>query len=222
MQAHQLNDTYPLDLAPLIEPVACALAGVDRLDGTLGRSAAVLGAGPIGLTLSILLEIAGFRPIALVDPNPIRRQSAEVIFGHPVLPELEPGREFDVVVDASGSPAAQEQAVEFAAPGGSVLLFGVAPPAARIQVSTFEIYRKELTILGSVSIRNTFSRAVDVIERHAAKFEGMVSRSYTIESFSEALGSMRQGHGQKLVIAPNMASVRGGSTNSDLGGGSKR
>ncbi len=50
-------------------------------------------------------------------------------------------------------------------------MFGVCGPQDRIEVSPFEIYRRDLTIVGSFAIRRTYDRAFKLMEHGRIKVE---------------------------------------------------
>ena len=56
-------------IACLAEPLGCAVHGMDRLAPTSGLPVLVIGAGPAGLLLTALSDLAGLAPIVVVDPD---------------------------------------------------------------------------------------------------------------------------------------------------------
>jgi threonine dehydrogenase-like Zn-dependent dehydrogenase len=84
-----------------------------------------------------------------------------------------------------------------------MLFFGVASPAARLSLSPFDIYEREITVLGSKAILNTFTSAIDTVHRHAALFRPLIAKpGYPLERFNEALAMLQSGLGVKIVIQP--------------------
>ena len=68
---HALPEGVPLALAPLAEPLACAVHALDVVDVRPGDPVAILGGGSLGLMLCGLVASAGGAPIVL-DPHPER------------------------------------------------------------------------------------------------------------------------------------------------------
>jgi L-iditol 2-dehydrogenase len=148
-------------LAPLAEPLACALHAVDRAGITPGDGVAIVGGGALGLMLCALVRRAGGRPIVL-DPHRERLDLAER-FGAEgaVRAERGPadvdrlkralpgGSGADQVFEAVGRPEAWELAIELARPGGVVNLFGGCPRGSRVPVSTYRVHYEELRLQGS-------------------------------------------------------------------------
>ena len=70
---HPLHETVPLEVAPLAEPLACAVHALDAL--TVEGPVAILGAGSLGLMLTALVADLGGEPVVL-DPHPERLAAA--------------------------------------------------------------------------------------------------------------------------------------------------
>jgi L-iditol 2-dehydrogenase len=131
------------EVAAMVEPLACCLRGVDRAGVEAGTRVAVLGAGPIGLMLAACVADAG----AL----------AEVVGGRPERRELVPlfggtlgdGEGADVVIEAAGTEAAWQRALELVRPGGTVVYFGGRERGSELRVDTYRLHYEELTLRGS-------------------------------------------------------------------------
>jgi len=64
---HRLPDEVSFEEGSLCEPLAVALAGVERADLRLGDPVLICGAGPIGLTSLLCARAAGAEPIVITD-----------------------------------------------------------------------------------------------------------------------------------------------------------
>lgn len=95
----------------------------------LGELVAVFGQGVVGLLVTQLLRRSGARVVA-VEPSALRRSFAErcgadaaiAPGGEPVIRTLSGGRGADIAIDASGNPAALQQAIDHVAPEGTVVV----------------------------------------------------------------------------------------------------
>ena len=201
---HVLREDFPFDCAPIIEPVACALRGVVQLKPQLDASALIFGAGTMGMLLALLLNLKGVGPLTVVEKNEDRCRIARQFLPATVIgPDDLGDLQTELVVDATGDPVAMEAGLRHVAPGGTMLFFGVASPAARLSLSPFDIYEREITVLGSKAILNTFTSAIDTVHRHAALFRPLIAKpGYPLERFNEALAMLQSGSGVKIVIQP--------------------
>jgi 2-desacetyl-2-hydroxyethyl bacteriochlorophyllide A dehydrogenase len=201
---HPLPEGYPTDVASLIEPVACAVRGLERLAPRADRSALIYGGGAMGLILAILLETRGVAPITIVEADPDRRRIGSRVTGARVLApgELDDAAEMEQVVEATGVPAVLEESVRHVAPGGTLLIFGVSSPDAQAAVPPFRIYQRELTVVGSMAIRHTFAPAVDVVSRHAERLRPLLTHRFGLERFDDAVRALSDGRSVKVTIIP--------------------
>ena len=201
--AHVLPEGFPVDCASIIEPVACALRGMHQLRPEGGRSAFILGGGTMGLLLAILLELRGVEPITLVETNAERRGLDRTIVAADVLAPEELGDlEADYVVDATGVPAAIAGGLHRVAPNGTFMVFGVSSPEATVPLSPFEVYRREITVIGSMAILRTFEPAVRTVARHADRFRPLLTHRFGLGSFADAVAAMGEGGAIKVTIDP--------------------
>jgi L-iditol 2-dehydrogenase len=138
----------------LIEPLAIGAYGA-RLAGDLrGRSIAILGCGPIGLSVLLAARLAGVERIFVSEPLEIRRAFARrcgaAWGGAPddalvkdILRQEPLG--MDAVLECCGQQAALDQAVELLKPGGTLVLVGI-PEVDRVSFNIDLLRRREITI----------------------------------------------------------------------------
>jgi 2-desacetyl-2-hydroxyethyl bacteriochlorophyllide A dehydrogenase len=202
---HLLDRDFPLDCAAIIEPVACALRGIVQLNPQLDTSVLIFGAGTMGMLLALLLDRRGTGPVTVVEMNADRASIARQMLPATVIHPDELGNlQAEIVIDATGDPRAIEMAFTRVAHGGTMLIFGVAPPAAKVKLSPYDIYEREITVLGSKAILHTFAPAVDSVRRHASLFRPLINQeSYPLEGFNDALAALHSGSAVKIVLAPN-------------------
>jgi 2-desacetyl-2-hydroxyethyl bacteriochlorophyllide A dehydrogenase len=194
-----------LFLAALIEPLACAIRGWDVLRRRMGDHVLVYGSGTMGLIMAQLAPRAGAASVTIVDVNAARLQTAaEVGIAQRVTSADQADRgEWDVVIDCTGNIRAIEDGLPRVKAGGIFQHFGVAPTDANAHYSPFRVYRDEISIVGTMAVLNSFGRAVEMFEAGALKAEPMVSHSFTLDGYADALEMFRGGQGRKLQIRPN-------------------
>jgi len=54
-----------------------------------------------------------------------------------------------------------------------------------------------------MAVLNSFGRAVELFEAGAINAKAMISHSFTLDDYSDALEMFRRGEGRKLQIRPN-------------------
>ncbi len=196
--------------AALIEPLACAIRGYDLLPRKMGEHYLVYGAGTMGLLMAQLAPRAGAASVTIVDLNENRRQAARDVGVENVLAAANDAEResWDVVIDCTGVIKAIEDGLPRVKAGGTFQHFGVAPTEAQAQYSPFRVYRDEINIVGTMAVLNSFGRAVEMFEAGAIKSTQMISHSFTLDNYQEALAMFRAGTGRKLQIRPNDTASR--------------
>ena len=196
--------------AALIEPLACAIRAYDILPRKMSEHYLVYGAGTMGLLMAQLAPRAGAASVTIVDLNKGRLASArEVGIDNAYTSANDAGREkWDVVIDCTGNIRAIEDGLPRVKAGGTFQHFGVAPAEAMANYSPFRVYRDEISIVGTMAVLNSFGRAVEMFEAGAIKSEPMISHSFSLEDYPQALDMFRKGTGRKLQIRPNDSSSK--------------
>jgi NADPH2:quinone reductase len=95
-----------------------------------------------------------------------------------------------------------ESASESVTPGGRLLLFGVCPPGARASLEPYRIYRDEIDVIGSMAVYESYEPALQAMASGAIDGRRMVSHTFDIERFGDALDVVRSGSGMKVQIVP--------------------
>ncbi|HEY0189013.1 MAG TPA: zinc-dependent alcohol dehydrogenase family protein [Cellulomonas sp.] len=202
------DDPRAVQDAALVEPLSCAVRGIDVLRLPLAASALVYGAGTMGLMIADLLRRAGAASVAVVDPNPSKVQVAHRVGAVATAPDPDaldpapPDREWDVVVDCTGVPAAIEDGLGRVARGGTFLQFGVAPTAARVQLDPHRIYQREITVTGSMAVLDSFARAVDLLVAGALDPEVYITHRLPLDRYAEGLEAFARGETRKVLVLP--------------------
>lgn len=201
-QAYRVPEGLPPEAAALTEPLACALHAVDLGGLRPGERALVLGAGPIGVLLSMLLVAAGASEVLVSEPRPNRRESIRRVGAEPVDPGSVSGDVADRVFECVGKPQTMRAAVEAARPGGTVVWVGVAPPDAEVAVKPYDVFRRELTIRGSYTNPYVMDRALALLASGRLDWEAVVTHRFPLSDFDRAWAVHTEGSGLKVSVQP--------------------
>jgi 2-desacetyl-2-hydroxyethyl bacteriochlorophyllide A dehydrogenase len=200
-----LPEDLPASHGALVEPLSCAVHGFDGLPRQLGSHYLIYGAGTMGLMMLQLAVAAGAASISVVDLNTDRLQVARTLGADAVATnadEFDRPHGWEVVIDCTGAIPAIEDGLTRVRRGGTYQQFGVAPGDATASVSPFRIYNDEITIVGSMAVVHSFGRAVDLVRKGAIDADTMVTHTFALGQFGEALQAFRDGIGRKIQIAP--------------------
>jgi L-iditol 2-dehydrogenase len=147
--------------AALVEPLACAVRGLDESNVHAGDTLAIIGLGPIGLMFVQLAKYAyGAHVIAIarrqeqVDRAMLLGADEGLLMGdHAALAtELKSrtaGRGADMVIEAIGHPTAWELATQLVRRGGTINFFGGCPSGTKVGLDTGLLHYSEITCKAS-------------------------------------------------------------------------
>jgi D-arabinitol dehydrogenase (NADP+) len=208
----RLDGLDPL-VAVLTEPLACAVHGADVLALRPGSDVLVFGAGPTGLLLAQLLLHGGAARLTVAAPT---ERKLELARSYGVDQTVHIGRDgvgdgprrlrtlapdgFDVVVEATGSPAVLAQCPALTRTGGTVLVYGMAAAEDRVPFAPYEIFARELTIKGSFAQTHCFDRALLALRTGRIRTEGIVSDQFPLDRFDQALAAVASPASVKAVV----------------------
>lgn len=197
--------------AAFIEPMACVVHAMNRLQLRAGSRVLLLGAGSMGQQLVQALSASGASVLCATDISE-RKLSMAMQLGatHSVLSsELDPSRMkkiaphgFDVVVEATGIPAVIERAFSFMGPAATYLQFGVTDPQAKIPLSPFELFKRDWTLLGSMAINHTFVPAMHWLAAGRIQVQPLISDTIGLEEAAQFLAGPRDPDQYKVQIQP--------------------
>jgi threonine dehydrogenase-like Zn-dependent dehydrogenase len=209
---YRVPQGVPLERFAFVEPVSCVLHGLDRAKPKRGETALVMGLGTIGLIFGQLLKTKGVKVMGadLVGHrlklarsmgfdqtvNPAEESTAEAIRSWTA------GRGVDLVVEASGSIKATEEATKLVDKGGRIIIFGVAPETAALTVRPFALYRNEISLIGSFTNPNTFAGAIKTLSSGKLSVEEFISKSVDLAHVETAFEDVSLRKGIKYLVEP--------------------
>jgi L-iditol 2-dehydrogenase len=156
----------PVDLAPLLEPMACALHAVRLLDAEPETPAVVVGAGAMGILSMWALQAGGAEVVVCQRSEPRRGLAAELGAREVVSPDQDPSGPLGAaprvaIVSAPGSEALS-WAMEHVAVGGVVHAFAGSPEPAPVDANV--VHYRQLKLVGSTgSTLGDYLRARDLV-----------------------------------------------------------
>ena len=185
------------DALLLAEPLAVVVRAVERGVPRRGESAAIVGAGTLGLLALQVLRARGAR--VLVVSRSRRRFALASELGaeatHATVDGAlaDAGRRFsgregvDLVVETAGSAEAVTLALELVRPGGRVVLTGL--PHEPTAVSFFSVVRREVTLIGSMIYQDEFPEALRLVDSGAVRTAPLITHRFGLDRIGEAFAA---------------------------------
>jgi len=203
---YRIPDGMPMHAAALVEPLSCALHGMDLLPREADEHYLIYGAGTMGLLMMQLAMATTAGSVSVVDTDPDRLATAAALgasFTATSADELDRPHGWSTVVDCTGVVAAIEDGLSRVDRGGTFQFFGVAPGDAIARLSPFRVYHDEIHLVGSMAVLHSFSRAVGVMAGGAIDADVMVSHQLPLDDYPRAIDMFRSKVGRKIMVTPN-------------------
>jgi len=198
----------------MVEPLAVGLHAVTTSDLALGARVLVIGAGPIGLSVTAFAALRGAATIVVSERAPARRAAATAFGATAVLDPTRTddlGAAFaalaggppDVIFDCVGVPGIIQSCIDMSRPRGTIVVVGVCMKEDR--VVPISAILKELRvqfILGYVDA--DFARVLAFLQAGKIPAAAMVTDRVTLGDLPDAFEGLRQPGSQiKMMILPN-------------------
>jgi S-(hydroxymethyl)glutathione dehydrogenase/alcohol dehydrogenase len=213
--AIKIDDDVPFEVASLI---GCAVmtgvgAAINTAKVVPGSSVVVFGCGGVGISCIQGARVCGAAEIVAVDLVDDKLETAKK-FGatHAVKPddlaalqaEITGGAGFDYAFEAIGRPQTMRAAYDAVRRGGMAVIVGVGRAEETFELSAFEMFYSEKTLVGSyygsTDVRSDFARIIRLWKAGRLDLEGMITRRIALDDINDALGAMERGEVVRQVI----------------------
>ncbi len=207
--AYRISKSVPVEQAAFAEPLACVINGTQKVRLQPGETAAVIGCGPIGLLMAMMLKASGAGQIFLADRAPFRLDVAR---------KLELGRVVDVTAESLSDVIREETsigvdvavdmvgsqmttAIDVVRKDGKVLVFGVNT-RAKAEFPQSIVTFKELQVMGTWLANATFPEAVRVLESGMLNINGLITDTISLSEIHSGIDRLARGEAVKIIVKP--------------------
>jgi L-iditol 2-dehydrogenase len=190
-----VQDSTTFEQATLSEPLAIGVYSVERSHLPSNANIAILGAGPIGMSVFHVLRTKSVGNVYITDKieerlsyakqlNPAWTGNPDKIDAVKAISDAEPLL-LDIVYECSGDPKAITQAVRLLQPGGKLVIAGI-PEVDEISFPIHELRRKEITIINIRRQNGCTQKAIDLLESKKINMDTMVTHHFKLEETQKA------------------------------------
>ena len=190
-------DKIPDAQAVFVEPLAAASEILEQLGEVRGRATGVLGDGKLGLLVAQVMAHAG-ADVTVLSRHRRKLGLARRLGLAAVSARRVPRRAFDLVVEATGSPAGLPLALELVRPRGTIVMKSTFHGAARFDAVPLVV--DEVTVVGSRCGR--FGPALDLLSRRAVNVESLISEEFPLRRATAALRHAARPGMLKVLLRP--------------------
>ncbi len=199
---YNLDGKVSFEQGAFFEPVACVLHGIERSGAKAGDSIVVLGAGSIGLIYAQALRGLGIKDVIVTDVDEkklsIAKQLGATVTLNPknenvtkAVQDITNGLGAEAVIDAAGSKQSLESTFSLVQDTGTIVVFGVPPESLLLPVKMYDIYRREISVVGSFTNPYTNERALRFLATGAISFDKIVTHSISLDAVEATMIKMR-------------------------------
>lgn len=210
-RAHRLGAGTGTDVAALAEPLAVGWHAIRRGGVGPGKTALVIGAGPVGLACLVGARAAAAeRVVVSVRRRGIRAELAEALGADAVVRDaataLAQGGSggFDVVLDTAATPESLRTALAAVRRGGVVVDVGLWMERADVNLN--KILAREISLVGSMAYSGEFAEVVAALADGGLGDVGrMITRRVSLdEAIVAGFGALVADKGQhvKILVHP--------------------
>ncbi len=190
---YRFEEESPLNI--LAEPLSIGIYSIRLLHDFPVHTIAILGTGPIGLSVGLAAGDTGIEKIYATDKIDERleaaRRAGAVWTGNPdrtdIIAEIWKAEPLglDVVFECCGDQEALDQGVELLKPGGKLMIVGI-PESDRITFDAHRLRRKEIAIQNVRRQNGCIPAAIELIARRGSGLDFMVTHTFPLEDAQEA------------------------------------
>jgi L-iditol 2-dehydrogenase len=219
----KVPDNVSLLDAATTDPAANAIHAITQANLKAGETLVVYGAGAIGLFAIQVAKAHGAGQVIAIDmgdakTDVARKVGADVVIDGAKENAIEAvrkatdGRMADVVIDFTGAPPAQKNAIHLARPMGRIVLLGISHKP--LDLSEYEvdlIMRGQLSVIGSWNSftepfpGNDWFEALELFSEGKLSAEHMISHRLSLDEAPEIFKKIAEGgyFFNKIMFFPN-------------------
>ncbi len=213
----KIPDSMTFEEASMIEPLACCLRGLNKMNLQNGDNAAIIGAGPAGLMFASLLKLFGVGDLFILDINNFRLDYAKNM--NDQVNTINSSQEnyvniiknktglavgVDISIVATSNMIGLKNSLEITRKGGQVLLFGVPPKGSIFSTDISKIYSNEQSIITSYAASEVeTNQALKIIANKRINLDSLVTHRFDLEKTQQAVDCAHRGNDSIKVIITN-------------------
>ncbi len=198
---HRIPPEVSWDVGTLVEPAACALTALRKVEFHPGDSVAILGLGPVGLLYGALAHSLGASWILGSEFSGLRRAAAERLGVDQTVEPHEAsavekvvraetgGFGVDRAVVATGATPAIDLGTRLPRRGGTLNLFGLPESGSRLGADLQELYLRGVRVIPTyATTERDIEDILGLVASGRLRLDGLVTHRYTVSEISEAFG----------------------------------
>jgi 2-desacetyl-2-hydroxyethyl bacteriochlorophyllide A dehydrogenase len=200
LNLHPVPDNVTDEAAVFVEPLAAAAEILEFVRLAPSHRAVVLGDGRLGLLIAQVLHQSQSKVI-VVGKHASKLHLARTwgIRTSDMAVEKLPASSFSLVVEATGSPEALDEALRLVEPQGTVVMKSTYKEPAHFD--TAKLVVDEIKLAGSRC--GNFTRALELLGGGKIKVESLISEKFELQDGLRAFEMLEKKSCLKVLLVPN-------------------
>ncbi|MCL4418271.1 MAG: alcohol dehydrogenase catalytic domain-containing protein [Actinobacteria bacterium] len=196
----KLPDSFDLLKALFVEPLACCIRAMDRIERLENDIFSVVGAGAIGILFIQLIKLEKMKVVVIdMDQNRLelaKKIGADFIINPSYSNLFEEIKKvsstgIDIAILTVTNRNTINDAISYIRMGGNINIFGMAEKESIIPVDFGKVYKNEITIKSSYSSTpQTLARAYEMIISGKINVTPLMSEVFPLKDFKTGLDLM--------------------------------
>ncbi|MBQ7450586.1 alcohol dehydrogenase catalytic domain-containing protein [bacterium] len=192
----EVPENVSVEEAVFTEPLAAALEILEQVKIQPIQKVLVLGDGKLGIIIALALNASGL-DVTLVGKHKDKLAIAQKQgVKTSLLDEIEVKKEWDFVVEATGSITGFETSISLVKPRGTLILKSTIVASKEFNFSSLVV--DEVTIVGSRCGR--FQPALRMLEQKRIDLKPLISEIFDVENVIEAFESNKRKDTVKILV----------------------
>jgi len=212
--AYKLPDNISYQIGALSEPLCVVIHALERVPVNPGDVVVIVGAGPLGLLLSLMAQVAGAGRVIVtgLEVDQLRLKVANQLGAEAVnidtedleekVLEVTKGVGADIVFETAGQPSAVLQSLKVVRRGGKVGLLGI--PHALTEINTASLVLGEIDVIGIRAYTPLTWRRCQSIWRviDTERLKRIVTHTLPLKEVEQGISLIKNRRGIKVLLIP--------------------
>lgn len=205
----KLDDSVSYAAGAFIEPLACAVYGMNKLEIVPGQSVAIFGPGPIGIMMTQIAKKTGAGKVIMIGTRDYRLEEArkwgaDFIFNtkdpqspyyardlKAAIADVTHGRMVDRAINPTAANEAFEQAIDITAGGAILVHFGGPASTDVIRVPALTFHEADKQIRASWLAPGVWPQTIAMIAEGLLNLEPLVSTTRPLSEAGQAIVDLK-------------------------------
>lgn len=207
---YKIPNSFPLDLAALVEPSAVAYHSIEKSKLRAGDTVLVLGGGTIGVLIAEMAKLWGASKVIISEIMSYRINFAKNKLGFYIINagdtdvveeirKITGGRGADVIFDASGADVVSSKLIDLCRIGGKIIITGLHKGFASLNFRGLTF--KEISLVGSRVYRYPdYEKTINLIEGNKSRFNSIIVNQIELKDIVGEIEKLIKGEGLKTLV----------------------